>query len=70
MTNQQPTNKTISDYKQLMEDAWKEVERITRPTAAVRNCQSDLDAEDFAMRKYQSARYQYLEACKMEGVTP
>lgn len=61
---------TLEDYKQRMDDAWKEVERHRRPAHQVRNCPSDTQAEDMAMRRWQGARYQYLEFCKMEGLEP
>lgn len=61
---------TYEDYKQRMDDAWKEVERHRRPAHQVRNCPSDLQAEDMAMCKWQGAHFQYLEFCKMEGIEP
>jgi len=66
----QLTTPTLATYKQRMEDAWQEVERLTRPAHQVRNCPSDTQASDMALRRYQGAKMQYLEACKMEGVTP
>lgn len=66
----QPTIPTISDYKQRMETAWQEVEKLDRQPHQVRNCPSDTQARDMAMRRWQGARSQYLEACKMEGVNP
>lgn len=62
--------KTLEDYKQAMDDAWQGVERLTRPAHHVNNCPSDVQDRDFAMRKYQNAKYQYLEFCKMEGLNP
>jgi hypothetical protein len=62
--------KTLEDYKLAMDEAWQQVERVTRPSGGVRNCPSDLQDEDFALRKYQNAKHQYLEFCKMEGIEP
>lgn len=61
---------TLEDYKQRMDDAWQEVERHRRPAHQVRNCPSDLQAEDMAMRSWQGACFEYLEACKQEGIDP
>lgn len=69
MTNISPI-KTLEDYKRAMDEAWQQVERTTRPSHQVRNCPSDLQDADFALRKYQNAKYQYLEFCKMEGIEP
>jgi len=62
--------KTLEEHKQAMDAAWKEVERHRRPAGGVRNCPSDLQAEDMAMRNWQGARFEYLEACKQEGIEP
>ena len=61
---------TSADWKARMDAAWQEVARHRRPAGGVRNCPSDLQAEDMAMRSWQGARFEYLEACKQEGIDP
>lgn len=61
---------TVEDYRQRMTEAWQEVEKRTKPTHHVRNCLSDVQDLDQAKRRWQYARQQYLEACKMDGVSP
>lgn len=62
--------RTYEYYKTAMDETWQQVEKLASPTHAVNNCPADLQDRDFAMRKYQNARYQYLEFCKMEGLEP
>jgi len=62
--------KTLDEHKQAMDDAWKEVERTSPSASSVRNCLADSDANYHATRKYQAARFQYLEFCKLEDIAP
>lgn len=61
---------TVEDYRRRMEETWQDFERIQKPPHQVNNCLSDVQMRDQAHRRWQYARNQYLEACKMEGIEP
>jgi hypothetical protein len=58
------TSEELQAMAAEMDKAWQDYQRVKRPTHQVRNCPSDLDAETYALRKYQAKQAAYVKAVR------
>jgi hypothetical protein len=57
-------NEKLKTLEADLDKAWADYLKVKRPTHQVRNCPSDLDAEIYALQKYQAKQSAYAKAVR------